>query len=514
MQDKTGIEFGWHCDQADGNHVGDQDWCHDHWISLTARSNQGLMSCSSWLGRMGNFRDRSVGYGNGEQQVSIARGCTYKVTIAHEIIHALGWVHEQARSDRDQYVEMLWQNINQRMWSQFKLTKGTDDSGTPYDPASIMHYHDSAFANRRGVKVMKSKTSTPIVTSREQFDRNGEYQKNGMSEWDAFEINYQYPNNEICANRGLASKFWNNAAGKPIKGANLHDPSCLWPDCTVDACGCAAGNMTAACSKAVRGSLLDELIDEVVVQVDKCDKNPCENGGKCVSDKTSSLNPYPFECQCADGFEGAYCESEIGCEGQQEMMFNQKMEMTRLCDPFTGFKQTRKNKIIDLSGRNNIRGILKKAFSESKFKYANNLKLHRSNIAKLDKDTFYDLPYLKKINLKMNKLKKLPAGLFESNKRLETLVLSENQLSGNIPKGVLTSSLKNLYINDNPKLTLTWGDLSKLNLNELHFWNTNFSKLPHEAVCKHLIHLKRVKKCCYGTETDAFGAVREQCKNA
>merc|ERR1712178_153667 len=353
--------------------------------------------------------------------------------------------------------------------------------------------------NRRGVKVMKSKTSTPIVTSREQFDRNGKYQENGMSEWDAYEINYQYPNNEMCADRGLASKFWNNAKGEPIKGANTHDSSCLWPDCTVDACGCAASNMTAACRKGVRGNAIETLLDEVVVQVDKCDKNPCENGGKCVSDKTSSLNPYPFECQCADGFEGAYCESEIGCEGQQEMMFNQKMEMTRLCNPFTGFKQTKKNKIIDLSGRNNIRGILKKAFSETKFRYANNLKLHRSNIAKLDKDTFADLAYLKKINLKMNKLKQLPA------------VLSENQLSGSIPKGVLTSSLKNLYLNDNPKLVVGWNDLSKLNLNELHIWNTKMwdSRYKHEDVCGWLTQSKKAKKCCYGTDADAFGAVIE-----
>ena len=59
-----------------------------------------------------NFRCYShIGRQGGRQEVSIGRGCESKATTIHEIMHAIGFYHEQSRRDRDQYVTVNYHNI-------------------------------------------------------------------------------------------------------------------------------------------------------------------------------------------------------------------------------------------------------------------------------------------------------------------------------------------------------------------------------------------------------------------
>ena len=83
----------------------------------------------------------------------------------HEFIHALGFNHEQTRGDRDDYVEIRWNNIDTSRFGpgvkmNFQKEKNSDTFGIPYDGLSIMHYEHFGFA-RRGTSTIVSKVLAP-----------------------------------------------------------------------------------------------------------------------------------------------------------------------------------------------------------------------------------------------------------------------------------------------------------------------------------------------------------------
>ncbi|XP_063052790.1 hatching enzyme 1.2-like [Engraulis encrasicolus] len=91
--------------------------------------------CYSYVGRRGNG-----------QNISLDRqGCIYHNTVQHELLHALGFNHEQCRSDRDQYIRVLLQNVQSGLAYAFDKI-ATLNQGTPYDYNSVMQYHKYAFS--------------------------------------------------------------------------------------------------------------------------------------------------------------------------------------------------------------------------------------------------------------------------------------------------------------------------------------------------------------------------------
>ncbi|KAK7912808.1 hypothetical protein WMY93_013019 [Mugilogobius chulae] len=104
---------------------GDTDW-------LSIESQDG---CWSYVGRRG-----------GKQVVSLARsGCLYHNTVQHELLHALGFNHEQTRSDRDNHIKVLLHNVVSGKEHNFRKI-ATLNQGTPYDYGSVMQYHRNAFS--------------------------------------------------------------------------------------------------------------------------------------------------------------------------------------------------------------------------------------------------------------------------------------------------------------------------------------------------------------------------------
>ncbi|XP_029000560.2 high choriolytic enzyme 1-like isoform X2 [Betta splendens] len=80
------------------------------------------------------------------QQISLQKdGCVYVNIVQHEVLHALGFHHEQTRSDRNNYVKIHWENIMSEDKPNFEKLK-TYNLYTPYDYNSVMQYDNFAFS--------------------------------------------------------------------------------------------------------------------------------------------------------------------------------------------------------------------------------------------------------------------------------------------------------------------------------------------------------------------------------
>ncbi|XP_059191459.1 high choriolytic enzyme 1-like [Centropristis striata] len=126
---------------------------------------QSLDGCYSYVGRQGNA-----------QTVSLSRrGCIYHGTVQHELLHALGFNHEQCRSDRDQHIRVVEQNILKGQAYNFNKID-TLNQGTPYDYDSVMHYGRLAFS-----KDNQSPTMVAVPNPRSVFGTATQMSRNDIN---------------------------------------------------------------------------------------------------------------------------------------------------------------------------------------------------------------------------------------------------------------------------------------------------------------------------------------------
>lgn len=117
------------------------------------------------------------------QPLSLGPGCNHKGTIIHEIMHALGFWHEQSRPDRNLYVEVLWENIQDGEEHNFNKYSRSDidQLKIPYDFDSVMHYGRKSFT-KNGLDTIRS-----ILNPSRDLG-----QRNGLTDFDIHEINALY----------------------------------------------------------------------------------------------------------------------------------------------------------------------------------------------------------------------------------------------------------------------------------------------------------------------------------
>uniref|UniRef100_A0A668TKD6 Metalloendopeptidase n=1 Tax=Oreochromis aureus TaxID=47969 RepID=A0A668TKD6_OREAU len=98
-------------------------------------------------------------------------GCLYHSTVQHELLHALGFNHEQTRSDRDNYIRVYWENILDDMeYNFYKID--TLNQGTPYDYNSVMQYERYAFSKNNQPTMVPIPNSNVMLGGATQMSKN------------------------------------------------------------------------------------------------------------------------------------------------------------------------------------------------------------------------------------------------------------------------------------------------------------------------------------------------------
>lgn len=122
-------------------------------------------------------------------------GCVHHGVVVHELLHALGFYHQQSAANRDEWVKINWENIQSGNWSVISMiSKSSEkmqrfenwdlftlviiylgkehnfnkynndtvtDYGISYDYGSVMHYSSHAFSKN------DEPTITPLVSNQQ-----------------------------------------------------------------------------------------------------------------------------------------------------------------------------------------------------------------------------------------------------------------------------------------------------------------------------------------------------------
>ncbi|XP_072278174.1 embryonic protein UVS.2-like [Pyxicephalus adspersus] len=196
----------------------------DQTIILTAMQEFATLTCVRFIPRTSesNYLQITpisgcwsyIGKQDTSQIVSLVRDCMVLGSVQHELNHALGFFHEQSRSDRDNYVDILYNNIQPGTEANFKKFD-TDNQGVEYDYGSVMHYPRTAFSidGSSPTIVPKPNASLPIG------------QRYGLSNLDVSKINKLY-NCGLCRTLLSGSSGSLTSSNYPNKYPSAS--SCLW----------------------------------------------------------------------------------------------------------------------------------------------------------------------------------------------------------------------------------------------------------------------------------------------
>ncbi|XP_067150481.1 meprin A subunit alpha-like isoform X2 [Apteryx mantelli] len=158
------------------------------------------------------------------QTVSIGERCDYKAIVEHELLHALGFYHEQSRTDRDDYVQIWWDEIIEGFAYAFDKHDDSflDDLNTPYDYESVLHYGPYSFNINSNIPSITTKIPefNEIIGQRLDFSRIDLLRLNRMYNCTSSltfldQCSFEYINVCGMVQSGQDDADWDHTLGKP-----------------------------------------------------------------------------------------------------------------------------------------------------------------------------------------------------------------------------------------------------------------------------------------------------------
>ncbi len=171
----------------------------------------------------------SVGMVTGKQYVNIYNW-GWRFIMAHELAHTLGFWHEQSRSDRDTYVTIEWDRIEDGKSGNFDKHNAASHYG-PYDFDSVMHYGQCSFSTCGSCESDLSNCRTITVKSPWATQwQNVIGQRNHLSDYDILAMSFVYPEDHWrFINKSSTSIFQFGSFFFPFKTFNGAVSSSLVP---------------------------------------------------------------------------------------------------------------------------------------------------------------------------------------------------------------------------------------------------------------------------------------------
>lgn len=184
----------------------------------------------------------AVGMQGGRQTLSIV-SWSYRYIVIHELMHALGVWHEQSRTDREQYITINYNNIQDGYRGNFNVAATSRTVGG-YDFCSVMHYGALYF----------SKNGQPTISAKPGYEAYQSCMGNQtyLTEQDKAGLLAMYPNNRLSnggfENGMTAWKFLPNATNcmSSVGSGSIEGVAYLAVNSRAAACGSLAQDVTRA----------------------------------------------------------------------------------------------------------------------------------------------------------------------------------------------------------------------------------------------------------------------------